>query len=147
MALPDPLRYSTPDAIVSVLTTELNALANDAMSALSGAQDQDALMQTLADFELTVTFATAPVAGERCCIYATQQLDGTNDSTSNVEIGSHLIGVFLLDDVTTLQRIVCRNIQLPSTDFKIALFNEAGQAFPATGSLLKMRRYSIQVVD
>jgi hypothetical protein len=146
MALPDSIRWFTPEAIVSVLTTELNALANASMSAASALQDQDASEFTFVDFELAVTFGTAPAAGMRCTLYASVALDGTNFTSTDAEQTSQIIAAFILG-ATTTQRVVARNVMLPPTDFKIALYNESGVAFPATGSTLKMRRYSTQIVD
>jgi hypothetical protein len=146
MALPDSIRWVTPEAIASVLTTELNALANGSMSTASAAQDQDAAEYTFADFELNVTFGSAPAAGMRCTLYASVALDGTNFTSTDADQTSQIIAAFILG-ATTAQRVVVRNVMLPPTDFKIALFNESGVAFPASGSTLKMRRYSTQIID
>ena len=54
------LKYET---VVSLMTTELNSLANNAsvLSAAAGGDTTDANL--LGDFELVVTFGTNPTAG------------------------------------------------------------------------------------
>lgn len=147
MALPDPISWGNLESIVSVLTTELNSLANATMSANSATQDQDAIRHNFADFELVVTYGTAPIAGQRVLLFILPSLDGTNFATSNIEMLSNLVGEFLLDDATTLQRLILRNIILPPVDFQVALYNDSGQAMAATANTLKMRRYSPSIIE
>ena len=147
MALPDPVNWGNLESIVSVLTTELNSLANATMSANSATQDQDAIRHNFVEFELVVTYGTAPLAGQRVLLFLLPNLDGSNFATSNIEYISHLAGIFTLDDVTTAQRIIIRNVLLPSVDFQVALYNDAGQAMAASANTLKMRRYSPTIID
>jgi len=68
--------YST---ILAGLSTELNSLANNTMSALGPALGADGSAQDLmGDVELVVTYGTAPTAGSVVDVYAVPAVDGTN---------------------------------------------------------------------
>src|SRR4051812_24564338 len=97
------IQWGTPEAVVSVLTTELNALASNGASVASSAQSQTN-EYTFADYELTVTFAAAPAAGQRCVLYTLEALDGTNYNSIDADLSSQIIAVFLLDASASLQR-------------------------------------------
>lgn len=146
MALPDRERWEAPEAAVTVLSTQLDGLANGTISAYSAAQAQTA-RYTRADFELLVTFGTAPTAGAFVGLYLVPVFDGVNDPTNHQDYGSHFAGAFPIRGVTTQQRVVLKDVKLPPLDFKVAAFNSTGQAFPASGSTVRMRRYAATIED
>lgn len=142
-------RYE-PGAIQSLLTTELNSLANT-NAAIASAYDNSAAGNQFfwADFELVVTYGTAPSAGATVDIYLLEAPDGTNyaDGTSGaspVVVSTHYAGSFPLRAVTTLQRIVIRGVPLTPIPFKAQLVNGSGQAMAASGNTLKMLPYRDQ---
>lgn len=130
----------------TVLTTELNALANDA-GVISAVLPQTAL-DTYADFELVCTHSVAPVADRTWDLYAVRQLDSTNyeDATAARPPANGFLGSFVLDAVTTVQRKVLPGIMLPPFAFKVLLVNKSGQAAAATANTLKMETYNMQVI-
>ena len=146
--MPTTLKFTTPIAIETVLSTGLNSRPSDE-GAISAALTVDALLY--ADFELAVTFGVAPTAGKVCELYLVRQIDGTNDedySTSSVAYGpaNGYVGAFPVRAVTTAQRIIVPGVLLPSLDFKVLLINRTGQTMAASGNTLKARRSSLQGV-
>jgi hypothetical protein len=138
------IKWTTPAAIVTDLTTELNALANNAI-AISVIIANN--VERYADFELAVTYGTAPSLGGYVGLYAIQAVDGTNyqDAVDPLP-ASALLGVFPLRAVTTAQRIALRHCLLPAADFKVAVQNVAGQAMSASGHTVKHVTYSEESV-
>lgn len=135
------------NTITSLMTTELNSLANNA-AALGVEFDNAAGLWLSAIFELNVTFGTNPTAGNTVDLYIIPAPDGTNyddavTGASGSAPSSCFAGGFPVRAVTTAQHIPLGvgqtgPIPLPPTKFKAFLRNGAGQAFPSSGSTLKM---------
>ena len=138
-------------AITTLLSTELNSLANGSSSALGTEFDNTAAAYTLGLFELSVTFASAPGAGSLINLYLVSAPDGTNydDGSSSVTPPSTAyVGGFPLRAVTTAQKVSLGGgplllIYLPLLKFKILAVNGSGQAFPASGSTVKLVPYRL----
>jgi hypothetical protein len=130
----------------SILTSELNSLANDA--GVISAVLPNTLLDTYADFELVCTHGVAPVADRTWDLYAVRQLDGTNyeDATAARPPANGFLGSFVLDAVTSVQRKVLPGIMLPPFAFKLLIVNKSGQAAAASANTLKMETYNMQVV-
>jgi hypothetical protein len=135
----------------TILSTELNALANNngalTTTAVSNSSDLDLYM----DLECAVTFASSPTAGTLLEIYLVRQVDGTNyedaaGGASPITPGNGFIGGFVLRAVTTAQRMIIPGVSVPPGDFKVLLVNKSGQAFPASGSTVKANFYREQVI-
>jgi hypothetical protein len=128
-------------AATSVLTTELNALANDAgvvSGTITSTRDQHG------DLELVATFASAPTADRAVDVYAVRTVDGTDfeDASASRPPASGYLGSFAVNNVGTAQRLICAGVSLPVRDFKLLLVNKSGQAFTASGHTLKFYPYS-----
>ena len=125
----------------TVLTTELNSLANAGRSA-AGAEINNATNKDMyGQLELAVTFGTAPSAGGYVEIYMVNALDGTNyeDGSNTVDPGTHkLVDRIPVRAVTTAQRRTGRMLPLEPAKTKFLLVNGSGQAFPASGSTLTL---------
>lgn len=125
----------------TVLTTQLNALANDARSAAGSEIANQTNLDQLAILELLVTFAVAPAAGAIVQIHMIQALDGTNyeDGSDTVDPGIHTaIASIPVKAVTTAQRVRSNRFLIDPAKTKFILLNKSGQAFPATGSTLTL---------
>ena len=142
-------------AISSIATTELNSLANND-AALGAEYDNATNLYEAGLFELNVTFGTNPTAGSPVELYIVPAPDGTNyddgDGTPLAQVNT-FVGAFYVRAVTTAQKMTLGipgaalgPILLPPTKFKALLYNKSGQAFPASGSTLKMVPYRRQVV-
>lgn len=145
-------------SIASLATTELNSLANNAAAlgaeydnTPGGANNYEAGL-----FELNVTFGTNPTAGAPVELYLIPAADGTNyddgSATGPVAPTNSFIGACYVRAVTTAQKMilgvpgaVLGPILLPPVKFKMLVYNKSGQAFPASGSTLKMVPYRRQV--
>ena len=138
--------------IQTIADTELNSLA-DATGVVAKEYDNSltANLYMRALFQLDVTFGTAPNDGDTVDLYLVKPLDGTNyeDGSATVQKESTFIGSFVVRNVTSQQIITLRGIQgewteIPPTKIKAIIFNGSGQAFPATGTTVKMLPYRFQ---
>lgn len=149
--MPNPVKWSAyAAALASALTTELNALANGSYSA-AGTEIDNAAAGThypYADFELGVTYGTAPSAGGYVALFLVMALDGTNYQDGGGSVAppaTAWVGNFPLRAVTTAQRVVLRGVLLPNAKFKLVAQNNAGQAMAASGHTLGYRAYGDEV--
>lgn len=138
------------ESVTSVLTTELNSLASSAASALGTEYDNtDAggAYFEIAAGELAVNFGSAPTANTECRLYLAIAVDGTNYSdittgASEEVTGLEYVGSFLVKNATGTQRRALQmpygRYPLPALKLKFALLNETNQAFPASGSTVKL---------
>ena len=134
----------------TLATTEVNALANGS-GILCAAYDNGAAGNhyLYAQFEINVDFVSAPTLGPLIELYLVPAQNGTNyaDTTGGatpfVNL-DHFVGTFYTQATTAAQRIALtglsmdRLISIPATLFKAYVINRSGQAFPATGSTIKM---------
>lgn len=142
-------------AITTLLSTELNALANNA-GALGVEYDNATNDYIYGLFELAATFGSNPTAGNTVDLYIIPAPDGTNydDATagaSGAAPATCYAGGFPLRAVTSAQKVplglgLAGGIPLPPCKFKIFLLNKSGVAFPASGSTVKMTAYRYQSV-
>lgn len=136
------------ESIATVMSTDLNSLADNAR-AISAAQGGDAsAANLLVDFELAVDFASAPTLDTTVDLYLVRSADGTNyedGDASNRPAANAYVGGFQLLGTTAAQRLIVRDVPLPPGLWKAVIHNNGtGQAFPATGSTLKMRQHNYQ---
>lgn len=133
---------------LSILTTDLNSLANNA-AALSSAIDNDTDLDVYADFELVVTYGTNPTNQSLVELYIVRTVDGTNfedaSTTGPVVPRGGFVGGFSLQATTSAQRIVIPEVRLPPRDFKVMVINKSGQTMAASGNTLKAKTYKYQI--
>lgn len=132
----------------NALTTELDALANGSYTAASAEINNSSDLYLFNDLELTVTFGSAPTVNNPIEMYLIPSIDGTNfaDGGGAVAPARNLyVGSFLLRAVTTAQRCLLRGVPLPPGKYKYVAKNGSGQAFPASGSVIKRIPYNHQV--
>ena len=134
---------------VTLLSTELNALANNAASAASSAVANNTGLDVYADFELVLA-SLSPAAPNYCTLYILEAIDGTNYPVATATIlrnqPSQVLCVFPLDVTgSTAQRVVVRNVLLPPAAFKVVLDNQAGVNLGATLNTVKMITYNVNL--
>lgn len=139
--------------IASLLTTELNSLANNALAVATAAFNNvvgggGGDGYTLGEFELVVTFGTAPTANTGVAVWLLGQPDGTNyeDGSSSVTPARAPDLVLPVRAVTTAQRVTVRTIMAPGSWKALVKNDGTGQAFAASGNTLKVRPYTPQGV-
>ena len=134
---------------ISILTTELNALAAGSGAITAAGIDNDADLDLFVDLELAVDFVSAPTDGGLVKIYFARSVDGTTfddaagGATPTLPANGY-VGSFRVAAVTTAQRLMLPQVEVPVRDFKVLLVNGSSQPFPATGSTLKGLFYKRQ---
>ena len=136
-------------SLTTVASTELNSLA--AGSGVLGAEYDNGNSSNLfpeALFELNVDFVSAPAAGGYVDLYLIPAPDGTNydDYTagaSEYAPDTCFVGRIPIQATANAQKVplglnTFGGIRLPACKFKPFLINNTNQAFPASGSTLKM---------
>jgi hypothetical protein len=138
-------------AAATVLSTELNALANGSYTAQGTLLDNTTIVDRLARAELLVTFGSSPTAGAICDLYMVVSLDGTNypdGSATKIPPGATKVGSFQVNATTDAQRIHTAPFQLGGPyKHKFLLRNRSGQAFPASGSTVTVTSHNRQSVS
>lgn len=132
-------------AATSILTTELNSLANAAYSNASAAIDNTVQLCFWMDLELQVTYGTGPTVNLPVEIYLLPSLDGTNypDGGGAVAPATNLyVGSFILAAVTTAQRLAVTGIPVPPSKFKLVARNGADQTMAASGNIVRYTLYN-----
>ena len=142
-------KWNAPSATVSALTTELDALANNTLSAQSAAIANQTNLDIYVDIELVLA-ALSPTAGAFCALYIAEAIDGTNypnptGADQRLQTTA-LLAVFALSTTaTTAQRLVVRNVVIPPGTFKLALDNQAGVGLGATLNTVKILPYDVNL--
>lgn len=138
-------KWVTPETLTTALTTELNSLANAALSAQSAAIDNLTDLYQYMELELVLASLT-PTGGPYCQVYLVKQIDGTNYEDLSTSASHLVVASFPMSTAAAAKRIVVANILIPPCAFKLAVQNQAGPALAASGNTLKFRRYSEQSV-
>jgi hypothetical protein len=132
----------------TVLTTELNSLANNSNAVKSSAVAPTSAGYTLVEVELYVTFGVAPTANTGVSVWFLREVDGSNfeDGSASITPTRTPDVVFGVRATTNAQRLI-KTCVLPPGSFKPLVRNDGtGQAFSASGNVLKIRPYTIQSV-
>ena len=132
----------------TVLTTELNALADGARSAAGTEVNNSTNLDQYGKLELSVDFVAAPGAGAYVTVYMITAPDGTNyedggSSAAGKDPGAHTLAVTIpVRADTAAQRLMSQMFTLQPAKTKFLLAWEAGtgsaEAFPASGSTLTL---------
>ena len=142
------LELVAASASTGLMTTELNSLANGSSALGSTVLDNSTGLYLFLNAQLNVTFGSNPTANNTVDLYLIPSLDGTNYSDSASTPNQLYVGSFPLRAVTTAQKIALLPSGVPLGPFKYKPFivNNAGVAFPASGSTLDVYRYNQQAV-
>jgi hypothetical protein len=130
----------------TVLSTGLNSLANNAMSAASATYDNSANLDLFIDIEIVLA-SLSPASNGYVAIYVLESADGTNfpaQSDADLRLTSTQLLVVIPVGVTasTAQRIVARNIPIPPAKIQFKLDNQTGVALNASGNTVKVLPYN-----
>lgn len=132
----------------SILTTELDALANGSRTAASSALANGTNKDRFGVAELTVDFVSAPTDYATCDLYGIPAYDGTNyaDGSNSVRPSEeHYLASFQMLATASPQRLMTRPFELISCNMKFILVNKSGQAFPASGSIVKLYTFNREI--
>lgn len=140
-----------PESSATLMTTELNSLADDAFAIASADYANATNKFRWGAFELFVDdWSAAPTAGDFVELHLFYQFDGTNyadgyDGDADADSkpgGNTLHDVFIVSANDFDQRIQVIDIPLLPFDFRSCLYNKAGANFGATGNTLKLFPYN-----
>lgn len=140
-------------AITTLMTTELNSLANNAKALGTTVYANGTNQYLFGYFELVVDYGTSPTAGSLIELYIIPTVDGTNyvdGDASNDPAYNLFAGGFAVRATTNPMRLAVGGpggsglVALPPTSFKALLWNKTGQAFAASANTLKMIPYRYQ---
>lgn len=132
-------------SIATILSTELNTLANSTNSAASAEIDNSVSRDLYHDLTLTVNTTSTRSTGGSVSVYLIMALDDTNYDAVN-ETTAELVTVFTLDAATTSRQLTRRDIPVPPGKFKYFVRNNVGVSLNATGNLLEYRAHSVETV-
>lgn len=132
----------------TVLTTELNALANGGFSAVGPAYDNTSNLDEWGAVDIVLA-SLAATAGAYLQIFLVVSLDGTTyeDPPSANQPGSHqLVATVSLLVSTSAKRVMSPWFRLPPNKFKFVLKNAAGVALGATLNTVTLKTTNEQGV-
>jgi hypothetical protein len=140
-------KWGNVSSVVSLLTTELNALGSATASAASAAIANQTNLDVYADIGLHLA-SLSPAAGAYGALYILEALDGSTYPSATGSVlrnqPQQMLCTFQLDTTAaTAQDLVVRNVLLPPGSFKVVYDNQAGVALGATGNTVKMITYNI----
>ncbi len=103
------------------------------------------------DFVINVQFGTGPTAGRTIEVYLIPAPDGTTyaDGSASYVPPNLLIGAFVVQSTTAMQRMVLRGVSLPPAKFRALVRNNTNIAFtttPEETQMLNMLPYRTQSV-
>jgi hypothetical protein len=133
--------------IATLMSTELNSLANNTNVEASGAYTNTS-EYTRAEVELVVTFGTSPTVGTGIAVWFKRRIDGTNyeDGAAGTTPARAPDLVLPVRNVTTAQRVIL-TCMLPPGEFLTLARNDAtGQTLAASGNTLKIRPLTFEAV-
>ena len=143
------IKWETPASAETILSTELNSLADGANKITTTAVSNDASgeLYLFADFQLYLAAqGSARSSGAHVKLFILPEIGGnfTYGGDSLDPAVGLLAGSFEFDAATAARYSHVRGIPLPPTDFDVLVMNETGQAFASSGNVLKMERYNLQ---
>ena len=133
--------WAGASSVTQIMTTDLNSLANNTMSAASTVVTGQTNLDTFMWLELNVTFGVSPSdANPSVDLYMAQAMDGTNYDTAPLTGGAnqgHLYIVsFPIAKVTAAQRVTIGFFAAQPHTAKFYLDNQTGQTMAATANTL-----------
>lgn len=131
--------------LTTVLSTGLNSLTNNTMSAASSTYANQTNLDLYVDIEVVLA-SLSPSAGAYVAIYVWESVDGTNfpaQSDADLRLTStQLLTVIPIGTTaSTAQRVTARNILLPPAAIQFKLDNQTGVSLNASGNTVKILPY------
>ena len=141
-------KWNAP-SVTTVLSTGLNSLGNNTMSAASSTISNASSLDMYVDVEVNLA-SLSPTTGAYVSLYILESVDAINfPAQSDVDLrltSSQLLCVIPIGTTAaTAQRVVARNIIIPPGAFQIKLDNQAGVALNASGNTVKFNTYDINL--
>lgn len=136
-------KHAAHSSATTVLSTELNSLADGGNKITSTALSNDAATTErylFGHFSLSIA-ATATRTDANVDLYILPEVDGTHVfGGDSLDPEQGYVGSFVFDLATTARVAEIRGVALPNSDFHVLVQNNIGVALAATGSTLKMEK-------
>jgi hypothetical protein len=132
----------------TLLSTELNSLANNTNAIKSSSVTLSTESYVLADVELRVQFGGTPTANTAISVWFLREIDGTNyeDGSGSITPARNPDVVIPVRATSNAQRII-KSCVLPSGTFIPLVRNDGtGQAFSSSGNTLKVKPITLQSI-
>lgn len=132
----------------TVIGSGLDALAAGSRTAAGTEVDNSTNLDTHGKLELTVDFVSAPAANGYVQIHMVTAPDDTNyeDGSNTVDPGLHtVVDTIPVRADTAAQRLMSKVFDLEPAKTKFILYNGTSQAFPASGSVLKLYSGDLEI--
>lgn len=152
------IKWESPTvSLTSYLTTTLNSLANNALD-LGAAINNESNLCTFIDLELTLaSLDLSAQSAPAVSIYLVESVDGGTDfdtasdaetADDNMPAADKICAIFGLRPYSGAEAktAVKSMVPIPPGRFKLALRNETGVAFAASGNVLAYRTYNLNMV-
>ena len=134
---------------VTVLSTELNTLADATWSSLSSEIDNSTNGYMFADVEVYLASLTPTGADAAIEIYLVPTIDGTNypnytesGNSEEQENNQYFVGSVSLSLDAEIQIHSIRGVELPPGKFKIGARSQAGPSLASSGNTVKLRYWT-----
>ena len=143
------IKYTERTTGVSIVTTELNALADDTAALITTPLSNDASTEREVYADFIVTLAeqgAARDAGGDVSLLIVPEVNSTYGDTSTLATAGNYIAKTAdgsdarieLDAAVTARTMTFSHVRLPNANYKVGLLNETGQALAATGNSIFM---------
>lgn len=133
----------------TVLSTEMNALANVTYSAAGPEYDNTTQLDSWGILELLAKqFTSAPTLNAPIHVYAISAPDGTDyeDGASIRAPDDAYVGTFQMYNTNSAdQRVLTRPFKLKPVKLKILIFNACGQTMAATLNVMRLFTFNRQI--
>ena len=142
-------KWNAPSSVVTVLSTELDSLANNAMTAASSAIANQTNLDMYVDIEVNLA-SLSPTTGAYVALYISEAIDGSNypaQSAADMRLAvtQLLCPIPIGTTAATAQRTAVRNVVIPPGTFKIYLDNQTGVSLASSGSTVKFLPYNVNL--
>lgn len=128
----------------NVLTTELNSLGIDALSAAGTAFTNNTARDTFGMVEVNFDPGSTTVAPPELLLYMEMAPGGTNYSTLG-GASNHLVAIIPCEVTANAQRLMSTPFQLFPGATKFRLENRTGVAFPASSNTVELFTANMEI--
>jgi hypothetical protein len=140
------IKWAVPEAVASVMTTELNGITANSLAISTNPIANRTGLYKYMSLELYLG-SVAHGGNSRVEVWFAKELDGTNYENGSVAYRRPPAVIFRLRNaVTAAQRVVLNNIPIPACAFKTVIRNGCDVTFAGTTNTLKYSRYYEQAV-
>lgn len=130
----ETIQWAAPSSVQTMLTTELNSLANGSTTALGSAWDNTSSRYMQAAGEIYLGSLT-PTAGGYVQVYLVPALDGTNYGDI---VNINMVAKIYPSTSTGAKRLTFESVPLGPFLYKVALLNQCGVTLASSGNTVKL---------